>query len=400
MLHRVAVIPMVLIGAMGLLKLLDLPEFSAAVHTWTMVPRALHPIVSVLVPIAEVTVASCWMVGIRRVRCEVFALGLLLVFSCVYAIQWVASGPPTCGCFGVMARHFHEIEQARVVLARNFILAGLLGASLWAPKSDRKQKVQLRGPHSPACRGFTLVESLLVVLLIGVLVGLFSPSLLRVRDSAKEIKSVFNLRSHATVLSMYASDFGDSFPRLTEAGATYNIIRCESAGLALEIHYFEAYLYWNISLADQYYDGAWNSSAFRTPWDPAGGGLATSYHTACSFVADPSYFNRMSRKPPPSQLRTVRFSEVIFPNMKGVLTAYTPWVTRRDVSSHVPTFQAATVDGRAASFLSKDTLPQYPTADGPYPAYGGHDYVLTPMTHTIGMSDLCLPSPTGLIWRG
>jgi prepilin-type N-terminal cleavage/methylation domain-containing protein/prepilin-type processing-associated H-X9-DG protein len=55
-------------------------------------------------------------------------------------------------------------------------------------------------------RGFTLAEMLVVIGIIGVLLSLLLPALNRVRDSAKSVKCLSNLRQIGEALEMYAND--------------------------------------------------------------------------------------------------------------------------------------------------------------------------------------------------
>jgi len=70
-------------------------------------------------------------------------------------------------------------------------------------------------------RGFTLVELLLVVVLLGVLAAIAAPSMLRARQSGNESSAVSSLRTVVSAQFMYGASCGLGFfaPSLTALGA-------------------------------------------------------------------------------------------------------------------------------------------------------------------------------------
>ena len=61
--------------------------------------------------------------------------------------------------------------------------------------------------------GFTLLELLVVVAIIGVLAGLLLPALSRAREAARSVQCLGQMRQIAMALRLYADDHGDEFPR-------------------------------------------------------------------------------------------------------------------------------------------------------------------------------------------
>jgi prepilin-type N-terminal cleavage/methylation domain-containing protein len=71
-------------------------------------------------------------------------------------------------------------------------------------------------------RGFTLIELLVVVAIIAVLVALLLPALVSVRENAKLVTCMSNLRQIRLGLQMYRDDYGDYLPPMSSPAATPN----------------------------------------------------------------------------------------------------------------------------------------------------------------------------------
>jgi prepilin-type N-terminal cleavage/methylation domain-containing protein len=232
-------------------------------------------------------------------------------------------------------------------------------------------------------RGFTLIELILVVALVVVLVALVSPMLTRVRYGARESVSLSNLRQHSASVASYCGDFADQFPYFTDPGATFSVVRCVSADVSATCRYFGASSYWWLGMADGYYDGNWRSPSFASPLNP-NSRTAPAYALACTMLAAPEYFDPQTRMPPPSQLRSVKASEVVFPALKGELvdgSSFDPGLLNG--GREVNPFHAAFVDGHARRHRASDLLPQMQTGDGPYPEYGADFPWVYAATHTL-----------------
>lgn len=67
-------------------------------------------------------------------------------------------------------------------------------------------------PDRSRDRGFTLVELLVVIGIIGVLLALLMPALARVRQTAQNVECSSNLRTLGQLLAIHANDHGGYFP--------------------------------------------------------------------------------------------------------------------------------------------------------------------------------------------
>jgi prepilin-type N-terminal cleavage/methylation domain-containing protein/prepilin-type processing-associated H-X9-DG protein len=65
-------------------------------------------------------------------------------------------------------------------------------------------------------RGFTLIEMLVVIAIIGVLAGILLPALVKIKDKGKEAYCANNLRQLSIALRAYCFRYGDSFPDLCD----------------------------------------------------------------------------------------------------------------------------------------------------------------------------------------
>ena len=73
--------------------------------------------------------------------------------------------------------------------------------------------------HRKENHGFTLVEMLVVIGIIGALAGLVMPVLARARESAKRSKCIGNMRQIGSSLTMYADDYdGFIYPAVYNEG--------------------------------------------------------------------------------------------------------------------------------------------------------------------------------------
>ncbi|MCC6229000.1 MAG: prepilin-type N-terminal cleavage/methylation domain-containing protein [Phycisphaerales bacterium] len=320
-------IAMLIVLLLGLAKFMDLPVFADALRSWTLIPKWGVPLIAIGIPALEIVGSLSWLLGMQRQRAGVFVFGLVGTMTIAYLIQRFLSGPPTCGCVGILANYMSKLETLNWVLGRNVVLLAVIGWSLMSGKSVSTEPIP-SAAHAgrEAARGFTLIETLVVVAIVGLLIALLAPSLSHVRDRARIGVTLSNLRSHASIFTAYAGDYKDVMPAATFPTGI-SIVRCQSQGIAAKALYFDMSQLWFLAMADGYYSGDPSSTAFLSPLNPytrgAGQMLGTSYYYACSFLASPEFYNEKTRTVLPQQLRAARLSEVVFPAAKSLLAEYT-----------------------------------------------------------------------------
>ena len=95
-----AALSMLVLGLAGALKFADLDGFRASLESWTLIPAAVRPVVAGVLPAAELTVCTGWLLTRSRRGFAVAGLVLLAVVTAAYAVQALIAAPPNCDCFG------------------------------------------------------------------------------------------------------------------------------------------------------------------------------------------------------------------------------------------------------------------------------------------------------------
>lgn len=265
----------------------------------------------------------------------------------------------------------------------------MAGVVAFPPRSTGSQR-RVRAGH-PASPGFTLIETLLAVLIIALLLALLVPSMGSFRETARGAKSLANLRSHVAVFAHYTSDWRDAYPYFTYPQATRTVLRAEQAGVTVEVPYFWAFQYWNVALADRYYDGQPFHDSFYPPAYPDGTGTRelrfgpTPYHYACTFLARPEFWNPARRTYQKDQLGPNFTQDVLFPSQKFLFASSYPV---RTMPGNIVSYEMSSplavgfVDGAAAHLPANRCAPGYPNGDGSF-NFPMHQNSWPPGLHTL-----------------
>lgn len=224
-----------------------------------------------------------------------------------------------------------------------------------------------------------MIELLIVFVTITVLISLIFPTVARVRERARDLGSLANLRTHAQTLSAYSINWNESFIHFTRREATETIL--DSCGKRHAYRYFENSTLWHRAVAEEYY--GCGSPALGYPGADPGG---WPYLLTAAAIARPEYWNLETRTGR-AQWATTRMTQVAYPSAKAAFVEWrpggaTPAPLQSDVQS-VKYFGLAMIDGSAGRFAHEELRPPIPTGDGAF-----HDQFVIPYgwygVHTVG----------------
>ena len=122
--------------AAGLLKIPDPTENVRAVRAYDLLPESLVPVVGHALPILEILVGACLLVGLLVRANALLSVVLLLAFIVGISSAWARGLSIDCGCFGGGGG---PAENARAKypweLARDFGLLLLSGWLIYRPRT-------------------------------------------------------------------------------------------------------------------------------------------------------------------------------------------------------------------------------------------------------------------------
>jgi prepilin-type N-terminal cleavage/methylation domain-containing protein len=290
--------------------------------SWRVDADTLDVLVGVLVGV-EATLGLL-VIGAPRSRLVVAIFsGILALFTIVLVILAIDPRAPKCGCFGsslAITRH-----ETLFGVSRN--LAMIFGLA-WA-----SSRLRTHGPSpatskrrlEPTTRGFTLIESLAVIVIIGVLLSLSFPSLAKARASARNASSKLMMRQLTAGLIMYAQNFRECFPYAGVRGDYWAARTFRGVRLDGGSDYFsDQSKFWPSIVVPEYAEVPASKIELsgvrerlaedgRPEWMI----LTRFYLTFTAFSAPESWTDDSPRSS--SVFRPVAWHEMLFPSRKGVL---------------------------------------------------------------------------------
>ncbi len=87
-----------------------------------------------------------------------------------------------------------------------------------------KNKAISSEPSSAHPRGFTLIELLVVIAIIALLMSILMPALQRVREQARAVTCLSNLKQWGLIFSMYTDEHGGNFQRGLDRGHHWIVV--------------------------------------------------------------------------------------------------------------------------------------------------------------------------------
>lgn len=363
----------------GVAKAISFRSFAASLATWSVIPDGARTAVGIVVVAMEILLGGLWFLAVGRRRAAIAAAVMLGVFTLAYAYLVSMGRPPACQCLGKLLAFQAERSAAPLVLARNGALLACLG--VWLRSSATNHP---RGQRPATSRakpdGFTLVELLVCIVIIGMLVGILLPALGSAIRAARFTSSAARLRQHVAVFHTYSIDHADAMPRFIDADGSH---RMQDAG-SLYYPYDDWYPYfaqsdfWPLALQSYYNEMHYESSVFYPPgvdWSDA-----LPYLYAASWVSRPEFWENSTRTGP-TQWRAVRVFECSFPDRKILMSwsnAEANTIHNQGRSCHV-----GLSDGSAQMCDPESLEPGYPGGEGNYDGAWSRVADWPPGSHTI-----------------
>lgn len=179
------------------------------------------------------------------------------------------------------------------------------------------------GESGPPVRGFSLVELLIVIGVIGALISISVPALLTARASAARTTSLARVRENALTISMYAEQNRGAFPFM-EADTAYQAYPEEGMGITITdpvaARWRTAYWWWSV-IAD-FADPIEQHESYYSPGADSLSG-PSHYHFSNSFVAQPELwteqFDPDDDQAVSRSLSAARQSDVVHPSRKAMM---------------------------------------------------------------------------------
>lgn len=376
------------LGVAGLAKAVNLEQFAADLESWTLLPPKLQTIAAMAVPTVELVLAGLWFAGLYPNLARRFAIVCIALWSGAFILQSQLGGVPSCGCFALLVSQHRLNESLPAILLRNAFILLLLLYARPVPWSVGMQVLASSArPATLPCRalrrGFTLIEMILCIALVGLLLMLSLPALSSVRQGARTVQRLADLRTHAAMTASYGGDYQDAFPCIADPSATHTILQTPIGPYLMG--YFDARFAWWMGVYDPYYGGDFNSVSFFAPRRHSPG-RGEPYWYALGCVARPEFWNLATRTPL-GQTAVVRTAEVLFPSNKGVFInwhsafAGTPDFSGQTLAA-VP-IEAAFCDSSAKVVASRDFIPPVPSGEGPMGSPYARLSVGIPVVHTV-----------------
>ena len=141
------------------------------------------------------------------------------------------------------------------------------------PSMIGREQVGERGAVCRRCAGFSLIDLLVSIVVMGVLIAVLMPAVAHVRDMARRTECRSNIRQQGLALQMYAYDYGGRLPR------TVFSMEIQEFGFAPQ-----ETVHLRVDASHSKYDGHMERAADWSVWD----GLGLLFHK--DYIAVPQVF--------------------------------------------------------------------------------------------------------------
>ncbi len=159
---------------------------------------------------------SLMIFGSRCVFPSLLSAGLLAAFSIILFILLVTPGAPSCGCFGGWKALRADAQSSAIFgIIRN---AGLFVASLWLAAGGISRASTMPREKTNTRKGFTLIEIIIVIAVVGVLIAITVPALRGAKRTAKDVESLRAIGQSVAAVAVYSRLSDDYLPYLGVPG--------------------------------------------------------------------------------------------------------------------------------------------------------------------------------------
>ncbi len=211
-------------GVAGAGKALDPGTFETYVSQIRFVPDGLEVPVTYAVPSLEAALAVLLLIPSTRKAGLVGALLTLMPFTLF--LVWAVYDPmlDSCKCMDLALGAWTGTADERWGLARNAVLLIVASAGFVASPgrtagfvSESRRHIEGPSDVQPVRSGFTLMELLVVIGIIGLLLAILLPALAAARRSARAATCLSNLRQVGTLSAQWANEHNHALPLDGEA---------------------------------------------------------------------------------------------------------------------------------------------------------------------------------------
>lgn len=274
----------------------------------------------------------------------------LLLLSVVLIRLTMAVGAPPCACFGPWGGT--QASDHFIGLFRNAMLGVVVVILLVEPSLSASR---MTNPASTrGVRAFSIIEMLVVIIVVATLLAILLPLLAKSRSSARDARTVAELRQCVGMIAAYQNDARDTFPYFHTPGQPRTPARFGEIELTRFSYFSAGRVFWPNVLNDRdrlAIAPIVSKFSAKRQLDNIEDGLPADMirsRLSLSFTvfADPAYFTGDVPPSDPLYFRATRGDEVLFPASKGIIVDF---AFRRQSSGNTTTLQAgiALADGSA-----------------------------------------------------
>lgn len=222
--------------------------------------------------------------------------------------------------------------------------------------------------------GLSLVETIVVIAIIGILIGIALPALTGARRAQMRSVNLANLRSIAQIAAIYAGDNADRWMGATEWDQSGRASYGSGDTFVFFMYDFE----WPFhAIATGYADDSLLS--LRSPYRELD--APRPYAMSCTMMTDARFW-ALETRTGMAHYGSPGMHEIAFPSEKTTFFDFPAWLMRLNGLSKGPMYQTAGADGSAKA-ETRMRGGEVPSGDGFYPG-AIHPFSIGNAQHSVG----------------